>query len=128
MPRVIHFEIHVSDIKRAIKFYNKVFAWDFKQLDGLEYCLILTGPDNQRGINGGLMKRIVPVPEKSAPIIGYVCTVDVPSVEDYCKRVLDAGGTIEMDKMLIPGVGWLAYCKDTENNIFGIIEMNINAD
>ena len=32
-----------------------------------------------------------------------------------------------MDKMSIPGAGWIAYCKDTENNIFGIIENNIES-
>jgi predicted enzyme related to lactoylglutathione lyase len=24
--------------------------------------------------------------------------------------------------MPIPGVGWLAYCKDTEGNVFGIMQ------
>jgi hypothetical protein len=32
-----------------------------------------------------------------------------------------------MNKMSILGAGWIAYCKDTENNIFGIIEMNVDS-
>jgi predicted enzyme related to lactoylglutathione lyase len=30
------------------------------------------------------------------------------------------GGTIVVPKMPIPGVGWLAYARDTEGSIFGI--------
>jgi len=30
-------------------------------------------------------------------------------------------------KMPIPGVGWLAYAKDTEGNIFGIMQPDANA-
>jgi uncharacterized protein len=127
MSRVIYFEIQADDINRAIQFYKKVFGWDFKQLDNIEYCLIITGPEDQRGINGGLMRRIVPISYRHDSIKGYICTINVPSVDDYCKRIIDSGGTIEMNKMSIPGAGWIAYCKDTENNIFGIIEMNVES-
>lgn len=61
MSRIIYFEIQADDINRAIQFYKKVFGSDFKQLDNMEYCLIITGPEDQRGINGGLMRRIVPI-------------------------------------------------------------------
>ena len=27
-----------------------------------------------------------------------------------------------LDKMDVPGVGWLAYCKDPEGNIFGMLQ------
>jgi uncharacterized protein len=126
MPRVIHFEIQASKIERAIRFYSSVFGWDFKRLDGLEYCLIVTGPENQRGINGGLVKRATYIPREEHPSKGYICTVDVPSADEYCKKVIDAGGSVQTDKLLIPGAGWLVYCTDTENNIFGIMEMADN--
>jgi predicted enzyme related to lactoylglutathione lyase len=29
--------------------------------------------------------------------------------------------------MPIPGMGWLAYCKDTEGNIFGMMQNDPNA-
>jgi predicted enzyme related to lactoylglutathione lyase len=128
MPRVIHFEIQASDIERAIGFYKSVFGWEFNRLDSLEYCLIITGQENERGINGGLVKRASNVPHEGSPSRGYICTIDVPSADEYCKRVVDAGGAIEMDKLLIPGAGWLVYCRDTENNIFGMIEMASDSD
>jgi predicted enzyme related to lactoylglutathione lyase len=38
------------------------------------------------------------------------------------QAVKDAGGTIVMEKHEIPDVGWIAYFKDPESNLFGIIE------
>ena len=35
-----------------------------------------------------------------------------------------AGGTVAVPKMPIPTMGWLAYCKDTEGNIFGMMQMD----
>lgn len=37
------------------------------------------------------------------------------------------GGSIAWPKMPIPGVGWLAYFKDTEGNIFGLMQEDPNA-
>ena len=31
-----------------------------------------------------------------------------------------------MTKTAIPGVGWFAQCKDTEGNIFGIMQPDAN--
>jgi uncharacterized protein len=60
MPRVVHFEIHVGDPDRAINFYEKCFGWTFQKWDGpMPYWLITTGPDDQPGINGGLVPRRV---------------------------------------------------------------------
>ena len=58
MPRVVHFEIHAEDPERAVAFYTRVFDWQFSKWDGpMPYWLIKTGPDDQRGINGGLLRR-----------------------------------------------------------------------
>ena len=57
-------------------------------------------------------------------VIAYVCTADVPSVDQYVERAIRAGGQVALPKMPIPGVGWLAYCKDTEGNIFGMMQMD----
>jgi hypothetical protein len=121
MPRVIHFEIHADDPERAIKFYREVFAWEFTKWEGPQpYWLIKTGPDSQPGINGGLIPRRCAVDGQA--VFAYVCTVDTPSVDESLQRALACGGTLAVPKMPIPGVGWLAYCKDTEGNIFGMMQ------
>jgi len=53
--------------------------------------------------------------------------VDVPSVDDYVKKALAAGGTIALPKMPISRHGLAAYCKDTEGNIFGMMQADPTA-
>jgi uncharacterized protein len=60
-------------------------------------------------------------------VIAYVCTVDVPSVDDAVAKITSLGGTIALPKIAIPGVGWVAYTKDTEGNIFGTMQNDPNA-
>jgi predicted enzyme related to lactoylglutathione lyase len=43
-------------------------------------------------------------------------------VDETLETVEKNGGTIALPKMAIPGVGWLAYCKDTDGNMFGIMQ------
>jgi len=121
MPRVIHFEIHAENPERAIKFYGDVLGWTFNKWDGpMPYWLVITGPDSQPGINGGLMPRQGTIDGQA--VIAYVCTVDVPNVDQYAQKATAAGATVVVPKMPIPGVGWLVYCKDTEGNIFGMMQ------
>jgi predicted enzyme related to lactoylglutathione lyase len=43
-------------------------------------------------------------------------------VDDTIATVTASGGTIALEKMPVPGIGWLAYAKDTEGNIFGVLQ------
>jgi len=114
--RVVHFEMHCDDPERAADFYRKVFDWNIKKWDGpMDYWLVMTGDESKPGIDGGLLKR-------RDPSGGVYNTVQVPSVDDYLKRATDNGGTVVVEKTAVPGVGWMAYFKDTENNIIGIME------
>ena len=128
MPRVIHFEIHADDPERAVKFYKTLFGWELTKWDGpADYWLVNTGPTGQPGINGGLLRRHGPPPAEAQPVNSYVCTVDVPNVDEYFAKALSAGGTAALAKMPVPGVGWLAYVKDTEGNIIGMMQMDATA-
>jgi len=126
MPRVVHFEIHAENPSRAINFYQNVFGWEFTKWDGpMPYWMIKTGPDNEPGINGGLLPRQGKI--DGTAVIAYVCTMEIPSVDDYVKKAQAQGGTVALPKMAIPGVGWLAYCKDTEGNLFGLMQSDPQA-
>ena len=126
MPRVVHFEIHAGDCQRAVKFYKAVFGWEFQKWEGpAEYWMVMTGPNDQPGINGGLVQRRGEIDGQA--VIAYVCTVDVTSVDDSTKTVESNGGQVVVPKMPIPGVGWLVYCKDTEGNIFGMMQSDEKA-
>lgn len=123
MPRVIHFEIHAEDPERAIQFYQGLFGWTFNKWDGpTDYWVIKTGSKRQLGIDGGMIRRRGKIDGKA--VIAYVCTVDVPSLDESLKAVPQYGGTVVVPRMPIPEVGWLGYAKDTEGNIFGMMEMD----
>lgn len=116
MSRVVHFEIHADQPERAAAFYESVFAWTVTKWNGPEeYWLLTTGAATAPGINGGLMRR-------RGPDAHVFNTIEVASVDKCVKDIEAAGGTVVVPKFPIPGVGWLAYFKDTEGNIFGITE------
>jgi uncharacterized protein len=122
VPRVCHFEIHADDPERASAFYTSLFDWQFSKWGGpVDYWLIQTGSEGP-GIDGGLVRRMGTVDGQA--VTAYVCTVDVPSVDDYTAKVEANGGKIALPKMPVPGVGWLAYAKDPEGNIFGMMQMD----
>ena len=37
-------------------------------------------------------------------------------------QALDLGATLALPKMPIPGMGWLAYIKDPDGNLLGLME------
>jgi uncharacterized protein len=127
MPRVVHFEIHADDPERAIKFYSTLLGWSFTKWDGpMTYWVVITGADGTPGINGGLLKRNHPISGNDG-VIAYVCTVQVEQLDRDFARALELGGAVALPKMPVPGVGWLAYLKDTEGNVFGIMQPDPSA-
>ena len=127
MGRVIHFEIHAAQPTRAIGFYEKMFGWKFNKWGDQDYWLVMTGDPSARGIDGGLLPRRGDAPAEMAPVHGYVCTVDVDNLDAHVAKLATCGGTVALPKMPIPTVGWLAFGKDTEGNIFGMMQADANA-
>jgi hypothetical protein len=48
--------------------------------------------------------------------------VNVSSVDEYAKKIVDAGGKIFTPKTPIRGLGYFSFCVDTKGNVFGIME------
>lgn len=128
MPRPIHFEIQADDPQRAIAFYQSLFGWTFSQWGQEKYWLIATGDKSQPGIDGGLLPRpVAGAPAPMAAVNAFVCTVDVADLDATCAKVTELGGRVVVPRMAIPTVGYLAYAKDTEGNLFGMMQMDANA-
>ena len=124
MSRVVHFEIQADDLERAKAFYGAVFGWEFQDWSsaagGSPYWGIVTGPDDQPGINGGLLQRPAPAPGPGHGTNANVCTM---GVEDYVateKKILEAGGQVALPKMALTGMAWQGYYLDPDGNTFGI--------
>ena len=49
------------------------------------------------------------------------------NIDTYMAKVEAAGGKPQTEKMDVPNVGKLRYYKDTEGNIFGIIQPTMPA-
>jgi predicted enzyme related to lactoylglutathione lyase len=123
MGRVIHFEIHAENPERAVAFYEKLLAWQFQKWDGpMDYWLVSTGDQAQPGINGGLVRRHGPGPAEMQAVNSYVCTAGVDQLDPLLALVPTIGGSIALPKMPVPGIGWLAYVKDTEGNLLGLMQ------
>jgi predicted enzyme related to lactoylglutathione lyase len=121
MPRVIHFELSADEPERAVKFYEEVFGWQTKKWDGPQsYWLLMTGDKQQPGIDGGLMRR------SDNPLPSHLATntIDVPSVDEYTEKITAHGGKVVIPKGTVPGVGYVAYCEDTEGNVFGLMQFD----
>ena len=135
MNRIVHFEIHAAEPERAAKFYRDVFGWSINEwsIPGVEmppenrYWVVNTGPESEPGVNGGILVRRGSPPADGQPVNAYVCTIGVESVDESVAKSLAAGGTTALPKMPIKGVGWLAYCKDSEGNIYGMMQADKNA-
>jgi predicted enzyme related to lactoylglutathione lyase len=118
MPRPTHFEIPTDNPERAIAFYAAALGWTFQKWEGpMPYWLITTGPNEEPGINGGLMPREHP----GQPCVNTITVADLAATQAAIEK---AGGTCAVPKMPIPTVGWLAYFKDLDGHIFGAMQMD----
>ncbi|MDX1418349.1 MAG: VOC family protein [Rubricoccaceae bacterium] len=123
MARITHFEIHADDPDALARFYTDALGWSIHRWDGpWEYWLITTGPDDEPGINGAIVRRRGPEPAAGQPVNAFVCTAQVDDLDATVEAALAAGATIGVEKMAVPGVGYLAYLHDPQGNIVGVMQ------
>ena len=120
--RVVHFEIEATDRERAKSFYAQAFGWQMDQMgeDMGQYVVVTTGdPKEPGGINGGIFAS---PPGASKELNAYSCVVGVDNIDQSTQKVKAAGGQVLGDKMDIPTVGTFVRCKDSEGNIFTMLQ------
>jgi uncharacterized protein len=54
-------------------------------------------------------------------------TIEVPDCDVYVDRAVTAGGSIALPADDMPGVGRLAYVKDPDGNLFGMLQAEATA-
>jgi predicted enzyme related to lactoylglutathione lyase len=124
MNTVGYFEIQSSNPKREMKFYEAVFGWKFARQEQvpIEYYLIETDT-----IHGGLLQRPAEVPAAGYGTNAFVCSVEVKDFDFTAGLIQQNGGTIAMPKFAIPGRCWQGYFLDSDNNTFGIFQVDEKA-
>ncbi len=126
MSRVVHFEVHATEPEKLVTFYGDLLGWQFAKWDGpMEYWMIKTGPTEHPGIDGGMVRRMGS--NEGQAVLAFVCTVAVQAIDAAVARATELGGSIALPKMPVPGVGWLAYVKDPDGNMFGLMQSDTNA-
>lgn len=125
MARPVHFEIHATDPEQVKTFYETVFEWKFNRWGEVPYWLISTGEGD--GIDGGLTPREGPRPAEDAPVGSFVNVIDVADLDARLDAVNGSGGTVVLDKHAVPTIGWLAYCRDPDGNLFGMMQNDSDA-
>ncbi len=125
---VVHFEIYAEDIERAADFYRNVFGWAFQTMGEMNYTLVFPSGEVEygpakKGINGGLLLRpgLAPQDTLAAPN-AFVCTIGVDDIDASVEAAERHGGHVDMAITLVENVGRLAYLRDTEGNLFGVLE------
>lgn len=120
MPKIVHFEISVDDMERAVAFYTKVLGWRIRKEHEENYWLIEDNPDSNQRITGGLVQR-------SCVDESTIIIFDVASLNDTTRKIAQAGGKILHHKISLPGVGYVQYCVDSEGNMFAILQCDESA-
>lgn len=111
---VVWFEIPVSDMERAKKFYETVFEVEINIVD---FGGLLMGwfPDrgDAHGANGTLIKQESYIPSQDGALVYF----NSDDVQNEISRVEAAGGSVFQPKTQIsPEHGYMAVFIDTEGN------------
>ena len=110
---LVHFDIPADDLERASEFYRAIFGWKIEPVGGFEGYLEIKPGGREEATGGGITKRFMP---EQRPVNYF----EVSSIDEANRRVRDGGGQVIVEKMTVPGFGYLSLCADTEDNAFGM--------
>ncbi|KQC01302.1 glyoxalase [Pedobacter sp. Hv1] len=110
---VVYFEIPVTDMDRAIKFYTAVFNFSFEKemIDHNEMALF-PFEAKQEGISGALAKGEIYQPSINGTLIYF----KTENIDETLTLALKNGGTLLYPKTSNGPLGFVAEFKDSEGN------------
>lgn len=116
---VVYFEIPVTNIDRAMKFYTSVFNVTFETqvIDNNEMALFPFSEDSM-GISGALARGEIYKPTKDGVVI-YFKTEDI---DKTLKLATENGGQILFPKASNGNLGFVAEFEDSEGNRIALFQ------
>src|SRR5882724_2835874 len=117
---IVWFNVPADDIKRAQKFYSGLFGWKIKPFRGMKDFMEIDTGGAEASPNGGLTERKA----GEASIVNYI---SVESVDKSVAKIEKLGGKICVPKTAVVNMGYFAVCQDTENNSFGLWQIDAKA-
>lgn len=116
MPKVTHFEILGKDGKKSRDFYAGLFGWSIDASNPMEYGIV--SPEDN-GIGGGISG----VQEGDSPMVTVY--VEVDAIQPYLDKVKSLGGTVTMERTVLPGMVTMAQFQDVDGNVIGLAESEV---
>jgi predicted enzyme related to lactoylglutathione lyase len=117
---VMWFEIYVSDMIRAKKFYQSVFQREMVDEPNtgpdMQMCMFLSAGEKATGASGALVKSQLMKPGSGGTLVYFSC--NDCAIESG--RVVANGGKIIKQKMSIDKYGFIAIAQDSEGNTIGL--------
>jgi len=112
---VNYFEIAVTDIKRATKFYETIFEITLRSGEWMGMKMAMFPTDGSNGtVSGALVQSQMYKPSATGAVIYLNANPDMQLV---LERIEKAGGKVTTPKTLIDKqIGYMAFFIDTEGN------------
>ena len=109
------FEVSVSDMARAKKFYETVFSVKLEQMDMMGMQMAMFPSENMNGkVSGALVQGPMHKPSADGAKLYFNAN---PDMSDIVNKIDAAGGKVTMPKTKINDeVGYMAFFVDTEGN------------
>ncbi|WP_417480766.1 VOC family protein [Maricaulis maris] len=109
-------EIPVTDLDKAMEFYETVFKTELKKIEDMGPNAIAMFQTATEGGVAGHLYPGKPAADGAGPTIHLACP---DSLEDTMERLDKAGGTVLSDPIAIPD-GRFTYCQDPDGNSIGL--------
>lgn len=125
MNTIGYFEIQAAEPETLVAFYKNVFGWDFvkDELIPIKYYRMT----ETTGIMGAILQRPVATPPVGGGTNAFTCSVQVENFDEVAAKVMENGGQVAMEKFAVPGRCWQGYFLDSDNNVFGVYQPDVNA-
>lgn len=119
MAKPVHFEFFGEDPAAAANFYAAVFGWQVSRWGNAPYYLLATGEESPR-IDGATA-------ETQEHGQAMMLNIAVDDLDDAREKVVQAGGTVLMERTAVPTIGWLLKVADPNGVVVGIIQPDATA-
>ncbi len=93
-----HISIPTTNLKKAKKFFGKVFGWTFKDIPDMNYVLFWAGAPP----NGGFY-RVKKMPKKAQVNV----FIEVEDIDTKLKEIKKAKGKVLLKKTPVGEMGWM---------------------
>ncbi|MDQ6919985.1 MAG: VOC family protein [Actinomycetota bacterium] len=109
---VTWWEIDVPDVARAQRFYGAITPWTLTPMEGMETYVFVT-------VEGTMVGALQQSTDGDPSGRGSRLYLQVADLEDTLAKVRQAGGTVEQERMQVPGDQWIGTARDPFGNRIG---------